>query len=196
MIPVQFIIKAATAEECVKQAEGVLAAGGKWIELDVASLPDKKAAEVAGILSKRCGACGATFCVADDVVLCKTVGAEGVCLSNEDCRVDEVREALGHEFIIGAVASDFDRLKLLKRMSADYVRLCASEGLERLSDVIREVHEQQLRLPICVNWGGLLNYADAKRVIEAGADGIAINCSAEWLVSFDEAVSTLLHLDD
>ena len=105
MVPVQFIIQAATAEACIKQAEAVLTAEGKWIELCVASLSSKEAMEVSAHLLKRCHACEATFCVVDDVDLCREVGADGVCLTREDCRVDEVREALGHEFIIGAMTS-------------------------------------------------------------------------------------------
>ena len=57
MVPVQFIIQAATAEACIKQAEAVLTAGGKWIELCVASLSSKEAMEVSAHLLKRCHAC-------------------------------------------------------------------------------------------------------------------------------------------
>lgn len=196
MVPVQFIIQAATAEECIAQAEAVLAAGGRWIELDVASLPSEDATDVSAHLLKQCHACGATFCVVDDVELCKAVGADGVSLTKEDCRVDEVREVLGHEFIIGATASNFERLKLLKRMSADYVSLCTSEGMEYLRDVIRQAHDEQLRLPVSVQLVGALGYADAEKVIENGADGIAINCGAALPMRLDEVVNTLLHLDD
>ncbi len=196
MVPVQFIIQAATAEACMKQGDAVLAAGGKWIELCVASLSTKDATDVAAHLLKQCHACGATFCVVDDVELCKAVGADGVSLTSEDCRVDEVREVLGHEFIIGATASNFERLKLLKRMSADYVSLCNSEGMEYLRDVIRQAHDEQLRLPVSVQLVGALGYADAEKVMESGADGVAINCGAALPVRLDEAVNTLLHLDD
>lgn len=196
MVPVQFRIQAATAEECIVQTETVLAAGGRWIELDVASLSSKEAADASALLLKRCHACDATFCVVDDVELCKAVGADGVSLTKEDCRVDEVREALGHEFIIGATASSFERLNLLKRMSADYVSLCTSEGMDYLRDVIRQAHEEQLRLPVSVQLIGALGYADAENVIESGADGVAINCGVALPVRLDEAVDTLLHLDD
>lgn len=196
MVPVQFIIQAPTAEECLKQAEAVLAAGGKWIELSVASLSSNEAADVSACLLKECHTNGATFCVVDDVELCKAVGADGVFMTGEDACVDEVREALGHEFMIGAAATDLQRLKLLKRMSADYVRLCYSKGLNDLSNVIREAHEQQLRLPICVQLVGALGYGEAQKVMEAGTDGLAINCNAEMPVGLGEAVRTLLHLDD
>ncbi len=196
MVPVQFIIQAAAAEACIKQAEAVLTAGGKWIELCVASLSSKEAMEVSAHLLKRCHAREATFCVVDDVDLCREVGADGVCLTREDCRVDEVREALGHEFIIGATASSFERLKLLKRMSADYVSVCTTEGLEHLREVILKAHDEQLRLPISVQLVGALGYGDAKKVIESGADGVAMNCSAVLPVNLEEVVNTLLHLDD
>ena len=107
-----------------------------------------------------------------------------------------MREALGHEFIIGATASSFERLKLLKRMSADYVSVCTTEGLEHLREVILKAHDEQLRLPISVQLVGALGYVDAKKVIESGADGVAMNCSAVLPVNLEEVVNTLLHLDD
>lgn len=196
MVPVQFKIQASTAEECIRQAEVVLATGGKWIELCVASLPSNVAANVSARLLKQCRACNATFCIVDDVKMCKTVGADGVCLTSEHGRVDEVREALGHEFIIGAVASSFERMKLLKRMSVDYVKFCTSKELDVLNDVIHKACEQQLRLPICVEFVGALSYADAKKLIEIGVDGIAINCSAVLPEDLDVVVNTLLYLDE
>lgn len=196
MIPVQFIIQASVADACLKQAEVALQAGCKWIELHTKCLAPDVARDVAARLLKLCHECEATMCVADNVQLCKEVGADGIILTTEACAVNEVREALGHEFLIGAKATCFEQVKLLKRMSADYVNICVSNGIEGLLDIKRQVIQHQLRLPLCVSLVEGLSVADAKAVIEAGADGIAISDEVVQPNDLEQTLLTLLHLDD
>lgn len=124
-----------------------------------------------------------TACIVNDRVdLALAGGADGVHLGQEDLPIGPAREIMGAQHIIGRTTSTLEEARQAEQEGADYVALghifetgtkqkdYPPRGLEMLGEVCRAVS-----IPV-VAIGGI-TLENAPRVIEAGADCIAI-CSA------------------
>lgn len=194
MIPIQFIIQAHEAEQCINLAEQALQGGCKWIQMQTSSLCATEAESTARYLLESCHQNQANFIIESDISLCKKIKADGVCLTEEDKPANEIREELGHDYIIGANAHSFEQINLLKRMSADYVLLPFTDKNDTIS-ISQQVKEANLRLPICTYMPSA-QIDVMMELINAGIDGIAI--ASETLQQHDvkQTIELLLHADE
>lgn len=106
-------------------------------------------------------------------------------LGKHDMPVDEAREVLGHDFIIGGTANTIDDIRQLKRLSADYVgcgpfrftttkeKLSPVIGLEGYKQIMQQVEHEALRIPICAIGG--IELGDVMPILETGVHGIAVS---------------------
>ena len=121
MVPVQFITHTTATIGYEYSAMLALRGGCKWIQLRMKNASDDEVEPIAVRLLEQCRFNQATFILDDRVELCKKIGADGVHLGKHDMPVDEAREVLGHDFIIGGTANTIDDIRQLNRLSADYV---------------------------------------------------------------------------
>lgn len=121
---------------------------------------------------------GAVFIVNDSVELALAVDADGVHLGQEDMPADVARRLMGPDRIIGVSTHSVDEAMAAERDGADYIGFGpmyvtatkdagAAKGPEGLK-LVRGC----VRIPV-VAIGGI-KASNAKQVIEAGADGIAV----------------------
>ncbi len=129
-------------------------------------------------LKQLCRGFGVTFIVNDDMRLAAEVGADGVHLGQDDGSIADARSLLGPEKIIGKSTHDLMEALRAEEEGADYIgfgsmyptsskvvsHLPGTAGLSEIRD--------RIRLPI-VAIGGITS-ANACRVIDAGADALAV----------------------
>lgn len=185
MIPVQFITHKNDHIGYEDSARLALEGGCLWIQLRMKGFTDEEVEPVARQVQQACKEKGATFIIDDRVELVQKLGADGVHLGKDDMPVNEARELLGQGFIIGGTANTVDDIRRLKRLGADYVgcgplrftqtkeRLAPVIGLEGYADIMRTVHEEGIRLPVCAIGG--ITLEDVVPLIRAGVDGIAVS---------------------
>ena len=129
-------------------------------------------------LKRLCARFGITFIVNDDVQLAKELDADGVHLGQDDGDIAAARALLGSGKIIGVSTHNLEEALRAEREGADYIgfgaiyptgskivtHLPGVEGLESIRG--------KIRIPI-VAIGGL-SAVNACRVIDAGADALAV----------------------
>lgn len=162
-----------------------LEGGCTWIQLRMKGATDDEAEPVALELLDECRKRGATFILDDRVQLCKKIGADGVHLGKNDMPVNEARELLGHEFIIGGTANTFDDIKRLRAQSADYIgcgpfrftrtkdNLAPILGLDGYRQIVEQMQKELVRIPVCAIGG--IELADVPALLSAGVQGVAVS---------------------
>ena len=187
MVPVQFITHTTESFGYEESALLALAGGFRWIQLRMKKASDNEVEPIAQRLLKKCHELKATFILDDRVELCKKIGADGVHLGKNDMPVNEAREFLGHEYIIGGTANTFEDIKRLKRQSADYVgcgpfrytttkeNLSPIIGLDGYRAIMQKLAEEEIRIPVCAIGG--ITIDDVMPILNTGVQGIAVSGS-------------------
>jgi thiamine-phosphate pyrophosphorylase len=122
---------------------------------------------------------GATLIINDRVDVALTAGADGVHLGQDDLSVDEAREILGEDKIIGVSTHSIAQFRAALETSASYIAVgpvyptitkenpAPVVGLE----LVREARKLTDRPLVAI---GGISHARAPEVIEAGADCVAV----------------------
>ena len=122
---------------------------------------------------------GATLIINDRVDVALTAGADGVHLGQDDLSVDEAREILGEDKIIGVSTHSIAQFRAALETSANYIAVgpvyptitkenpAPVVGLE----LVREARKLTDRPLVAI---GGINLGRAPEVIAAGADSVAV----------------------
>lgn len=207
MVPIQFITHATHEIDHEKSALLALEGGCKWIVLRMTGATDEEVEPIAVRLLEACHNAGATFVLDGRVELCKKINADGVHLGTQDMTPDKARELLGHEFLIGGTAHTADDVRLLKRMSADYVHCgpfrtspnteeapSPAIGIEGYNEMTQKLDEAGTRIPVCAF--GSVTIDDVLPLLDAGVDGIAVSCEVIGAENPVEMMQRFLSADE
>lgn len=182
---IQFITHSNTRYGYVEGARLALEGGCRWIQLRM-----KDASEVDFLLAAKqigamCKEYGATFILDDHVEWVGITGADGVHLGKNDMPVDEARNQLGANRIIGGTANTFEDVERLWRQGANYIgcgpyrftttkkNLSPVLGLDGYRHIISKMKAHDINIPV-VAIGGILQ-PDIKDVMATGVSGIAVS---------------------
>ncbi len=156
--------------------------------------PDKVA--LAGRIQSVCKRHGIPFIVNDDIELALSLDADGVHIGQEDEPADIVRSKIGDK-ILGVSVHTLAEAERAVRHGADYLGLGPVYPTETKKDakavqgtsLIRLLREKGMTVPI-VGIGGITP-ENAKPVIDAGADGVAVITAISLADSAYEAAGKL-----
>lgn len=185
-----------TEADFLFKAEQALLGGAHLIQYRDKSRDEKKRLQQATALKQCCQKHHALFIINDDIQLTKTVQADGVHLGENDQSIEQARQLLGDEAIIGV--SCYNQLELAlqaERLGADYIAFgaffpSATKPQARIADLeLLATAKQQLRIPICCIGG--INATNVHTLIEHGADMTAIITD---LLSSDDIQKTASHI--
>ncbi len=117
--------------------------------------------------------------VNNDVVMAEKVDADGVHMDGYDMTPNEIRRRLGESSIVGyTVGNNLSRVRWAEGEGADYISFCsifpspsATECEIVPLDTVRRA-KRIAKVPIFASGG--INLDNAREVLEAGADGIAV----------------------
>jgi thiamine-phosphate pyrophosphorylase len=165
-----------THEEIVRM---LLDGGASLIQLRDKEASGREMLDQAIACLKLTREAGATLIINDRVDVALTAGADGVHLGQDDLSVDEAREILGEDKIIGVSTHSIDQFRAALETSANYIALgpvfptltkensAPVVGLE----LVREARKLTDRPLVAI---GGINLGRAPEVIEAGADCVAV----------------------
>lgn len=132
---------------------------------------------------------GVTFIINDDLILAKSVGADGVHLGIEDSSVQSARELLGDKCLIGATAKTVAQAIKAEAMGADYLGVGAlypsptKENARQITVIDLEKIRDAVNIPV-YGIGGLRHHNLTEAIINA-VDGVAV-ISAVYEGGMDE----------
>ena len=105
---IQFITHSNTRYDYVEGARLALEGGCRWIQLRMKDAQEVDFLLAAKQIGAMCKEYGATFILDDHVEWVGNTGADGVHLGKNDMPVDEARNQLGANRIIGGTANTFE----------------------------------------------------------------------------------------
>ena len=182
---IQFITHSNTRYDYVEGARLALEGGCRWIQLRMKDAQEVDFLLAAKQIGAMCKEYGATFILDDHVEWVGITGADGVHLGKNDMPVDEARNQLGANRIIGGTANTFEDIERLWRQGANYIgcgpyrftttkkNLSPVLGLDGYRHIISKMKAHDINIPV-VAIGGILQ-PDIKDVMATGVSGIAVS---------------------
>lgn len=182
---IQFITHSNTRYDYVEGARLALEGGCRWIQLRMKDAQEVDFLLAAKLIGAMCKEYGATFILDDHVEWVGITGADGVHLGKNDMPVDEARNQLGANRIIGGTANTFEDVERLWRQGANYIgcgpyrftttkkNLSPVLGLDGYRHIISKMKAHDINIPV-VAIGGILQ-PDIKDVMATGVSGIAVS---------------------
>lgn len=182
---IQFITHSNTRYDYVEGARFALEGGCRWIQLRMKDAQEVDFLLAAKQIGAMCKEYGATFILDDHVEWVGITGADGVHLGKNDMPVDEARNQLGANRIIGGTANTFEDVERLWRQGANYIgcgpyrftttkkNLSPVLGLDGYRHIISKMKAHDINIPV-VAIGGILQ-PDIKDVMATGVSGIAVS---------------------
>lgn len=200
---IQFITHSNTRYDYVEGARLALEGGCRWIQLRMKDAQEVDFLLAAKQIGAMCKEYGATFILDDHVELVGITGADGVHLGKNDMPVDEARNQLGANRIIGGTANTFEDVERLWRQGANYIgcgpyrftttkkNLSPVLGLDGYRHIISKMKAHDINLPV-VAIGGILQ-PDIKDVMATGVSGIAVSGA---ILNVENPVEEMKHFID
>ena len=170
-------------------------------EKGAGTLVGQQKLELAQQLKQICAKYNVLYVINDDVDLAMAVNADGVHVGQEDMRLEEVRNLVGHK-VVGISIHSVEELHKTDVIYADCVGVGPMYATSSKPDAqepcgpnrITELQAEGLALP-CVGIGGI-TLDNAKPVLQAGACGVAVISAIAHADSPYEAAQQFKHLFD
>lgn len=182
---IQFITNYHENISLTEQTEYVLEAGCRWVQLRLKGADDTEVFMVGKVLRQLCDQYEATLILDDVVRMVPVIGADGVHLGKQDMPVDEARQLLGPDKIIGGTANTIEDVERLAKQGANYIgcgpfrftttkkNLSPLLGLEGYAAILEQMRQKQIDLPLIAIGG--ITLEDVPDLIDLGVSGIAIS---------------------
>lgn len=155
-----------------------------------------KRLQQASVLRELCTAYSATLIINDDIALAQAVAADGVHVGEDDASIEQARNRLGSDAIIGVSCyNDLQRALDAQTAGADYVAFGAmfnsptKPNARSASYQLISEAKAQLGIPVCAIGG--IDGHNAAGVIVSGADMTAL---VSGLFAADDIMQTAAHI--
>ncbi len=190
---IQYITQDCGKYTHAQQAKLMFENGVKWVQIRMKNSTPKEIIEQSKEALQYANECGGILLINDSIEIAKQIGAHGVHLGMNDISIDEAREYLGDEFIIGGTANTLDDIKLQMSRGADYLGLGPYKftttkknlspviGLEGYKSLCDEMKRCNISIPIVAV--GSVTLEDVEDIKSTGLYGAAISSALlePWL---------------
>ncbi|MCS7197278.1 MAG: thiamine phosphate synthase [Candidatus Bipolaricaulota bacterium] len=174
----------------IERVEAALRGGADLLQI---WSPAQAARDWAAQIRKIARTYNVPLLVNNDIILAAELAADGLHLDGNAPTPSKVRQTLGSQAIVGyTCGTNLEKVLWAERVGADYVSFCAvfpSPSVQACDLVPLETIRQARRLvsiPIFASGG--ITLENAHKVIEAGADGIAVISAVFQAPDPEEAV--------
>ena len=181
----QFITDGTNCLEIIGQIEQVIEGGCRWIQVRMKDFDDKSIEKVLESVKPLCDKVKAKCIMNDRVDMAAKFHLDGVHLGREDMCVEEARQILGEDAIIGVTANTIEEIIELAQKPMSYFgigplrytttkkNLSPMIGLPGYHDIVTSMVETGITKP-AVAVGGIL-LSDVNDLLEAGLWGVAVS---------------------
>ena len=185
MYKLQYISQGDTQEEQLNNIQKALEFGCRWIQLRFKKANAETLEQTALLAKELCQKFDALFIINDHINLAKKIDADGVHLGLTDSSIQEARELLGEDKIIGGTANTYEDVVQRFREKCNYVglgpfkftstkeKLSPIVGLEGYKEIISKLENKGVEIPIFAI-GGILE-EDIDPILNSGIYGIAVS---------------------
>lgn len=182
---IQFITHLNAQYSYLEGARYALEGGCRWIQLRMKGEHPDEIIKTGLQLRKLCDQFQATLIIDDHVALVEKIGADGVHLGQTDMPIDQARNILGNNKIIGGTANTLEEIRKLYHLGADYIgcgpfrytttkkNLAPILGLEGYENLLIYMSEEEIDLPLIAIGG--IRREDISPLMQTGVSGIAIS---------------------
>ena len=157
---------------------GAIAGGVEIVQLREKSLPDEELVSVAHAVRALCEELGALLIVNDRPWVALEAGADGVHVGQDDMPVEEVRELVGPELLIGLSTHSPVQIDAVDATSADYIGVGPVHETPtkpgRPAVGVDLVRYAAAHAPVPFFAIGGLDVENVGEVIDAGADRVCV----------------------
>lgn len=181
----QYISQGNTSNEHLKNIQEALDASCLWIQLRMKNFSEEEIENTANKVRQLCEKHKAVFIINDNVIIAKNCKADGVHLGLSDMSVLEARNILGDDKIIGGTANTMEDVLQRINENCNYIglgpfrftntkdKLSPILGIEGYKNIISQLHETQMQIPIYAIGGVLAD--DVESIINTGIYGVAVS---------------------
>lgn len=181
----QYISQGNTSEEQLQNIRKALENGCNWIQLRFKNSSKIELYALAVYAKELCDVHNAVFIINDNVELAKEINADGVHLGLTDMKIEEARDILGENKIIGGTANTIHDVLLRIKENCDYIGLGPFKytetkanlspilGLQGYRSIIEILNTNAFEIPIYAIGGITLENIDD--LMETGIQGIAVS---------------------
>jgi thiamine-phosphate pyrophosphorylase len=163
----------------VQTVEAAVRGGATMVQLREKTAPRQEIVRLGRELLEVTRRYGALLIINDHPTVAQEIGADGAHVGREDPPVAEARALLGPQAIIGASCyGEVGRAVAAEQEGADYVAFgtpfpspTKAKRTDLSLDILREA-KQRVKAPVFAIGG--ITITNARQVIDAGADGIAV----------------------
>lgn len=181
----QYISQGNTSEEQLQNIRKALENGCNWIQLRFKNSSKIELYALAVYAKELCDVHNAVFIINDNVELAKEINADGVHLGLTDMKIEEARDILGENKIIGGTANTIHDVLLRIKENCDYIGLGPFQytetkanlspilGLQGYRSIIEILNTNAFEIPIYAIGGITLENIDD--LMKTGIQGIAVS---------------------
>lgn len=202
----QFITHGATVEQTVRQVEEVVAGGCRWVQLRMKKFSDHDIERVIERAKPICRAAGAICIIDDRVDMAAKHGLDGVHLGPDDMPVNEARNILGENAIIGVTANTIEQIIELAQQPMSYFGLGPMRftdtkehlspliGLAGYHNLVEAMRETGVTKPAVAVGGITLN--DVYDLLDTGLWGVAVSGAIAKSTDMQAATRQFIQITD
>jgi thiamine-phosphate pyrophosphorylase len=159
--------------------EGALEGGVDVVQVWSAWKDREPYVEVVRRMKSLAGRHGVPLLVNNDLTMGRLAGADGMHMDRYELTPAEIREKLGGRGIVGyTVGNDISRVKWAESVGADYISFCSIFPSGSVTDCeivpLQTVRRARGLTDISIFASGGITPANAAKVLEEGADGVAV----------------------
>lgn len=181
----QYITNTESPVGVVEQIKGVIAGGGRWIQIRMKDASDDEIRKVVEEIKPLCLETESFLILNDRVELAKTLNVGGVHLGKMDMLPSKARLTLGPAAVIGCTANTIEDVIAVHTLDIDYIgigpfrftetkkNLAPVLGIDGIADICKQMKERQINIPT-VAVGGIKK-EDVDSLMVSGVEGLAVS---------------------
>ena len=181
----QYISQGSTATAQLNNIQQALSAGCNWIQLRYKNATTEEVIVLAEKVKRLCTDHAATFIINDHPLIAKTVDADGVHLGLTDMTVQQARQIIGSNKIIGGTANTLEDVLQRVDEGCSYIglgplrftttkeKLSPVLGLRGYEEIIEALLLRGITIPIYAIGGIVLG--DIQALMKTGVYGVAVS---------------------
>lgn len=185
MNKIQYITQDNTELSHSEQALAMFKHGVKWVQLRMKKASVEEIALEAKQIMVYAEQYDGLLILNDDVTMAKELGVKAVHVGLNDMPINEARQLLGSDVIIGGTANTFEQIKLQIERGADYVgvgpyqftttkkNLSPTVGLSGYTSLLKAMEQEDIKTPLFAVGG--IGLSDISQLKEVGVEHFAIS---------------------